>query len=791
MNIRSLQLDQFKKFDQPVLIEGFSDGLNLIAGANEMGKSTLLLALRAALFERHGSKSQAIKALQPNHIQGAAPSVTVELELDDGLYRIEKQFLRRPLARLTRPNGEVIEGNEAEVQIRRILRLERDDALALDKGSPGHFGVMLIPQSQSFYQPSFTQGTRHTLEAAITAEIEQLGNQSEVDAVLANVDMAVLEIVDKRNKPKGRYKDVEGRIADLQSEIETLGHDRDELASDVEALNEAERSLRSLEESEAEDDLKVRLADLEGKRVELARRQDVDAKIAAARLRVERLLMVREQCQKKQVETAGLTSELDRLKQEETACKLQLAEQETELQDHLAKREALTEADSSIREKRRSLEQLNTALKQRAEIDNALLAVATEVTIDLDSEALDRVRLDGRSVVHTREVVQVVDGLDIDIRDVGRIKVLPKIDQLERLREHRATLDRSIDDLIESLSLQNTEAGPIEVLWQETEEEAAALAVNRADLDGIIKDLERNTEDRRRSVLTLAAKRQQAEERLTALNAESDFDDGGNDGLEEQLLEAEVDLKAAEDLEKTLSADNPTKPLHLDDLEPEIEKLRFLIDQRAGDINQAKVTISRLGAKVTVRAGRGLDERLDECRRRVEVLTREQARFQLDAKALALLKTTLTEAANDAKAQFHTPLAARLTPYIQSLLPNAEPDVTPDFGIAALHRGQPTAERFEQLSDGTREQIAILARIAFAQMLQEQGLPALVVLDDALVFSDQQRLVRMFDILEKAAKTLQIIILTCREDRFLNLKARRLKIETPPASADEVAAASV
>ncbi|MGI9492534.1 MAG: AAA family ATPase, partial [Geminicoccaceae bacterium] len=90
MIIRSIQLEQFKKFDQSIIVEGFSSGLNLIAGPNEMGKSTLLLALRALLFERHNSKSQAIKALQPNHIQGAAPKVTIEFELDDGLYRMEK-----------------------------------------------------------------------------------------------------------------------------------------------------------------------------------------------------------------------------------------------------------------------------------------------------------------------------------------------------------------------------------------------------------------------------------------------------------------------------------------------------------------------------------------------------------------------------------------------------------------------------------------------------------------------------------------------------------------------------
>ena len=142
---------------------------------------------------------------------------------------------------------------------------------------------------------------------------------------------------------------------------------------------------------------------------------------------------------------------------------------------------------------------------------------------------------------------------------------------------------------------------------------------------------------------------------------------------------------------------------------------------------------------------------------------------------MSLLQTTLRAAADEAKATFNAPLSARLAPYIQELFPEAAPLVTPDFGIRAIDRNG-MEEPFLQLSDGTREQIAILARLAFADMLQEQGLPALIVLDDALAFSDSARLARMFAILEKAARRMQIIILTCREDQFTGVGATRLHI---------------
>jgi uncharacterized protein YhaN len=86
-------------------------------------------------------------------------------------------------------------------------------------------------------------------------------------------------------------------------------------------------------------------------------------------------------------------------------------------------------------------------------------------------------------------------------------------------------------------------------------------------------------------------------------------------------------------------------------------------------------------------------------------------------------------------------------------------------------------EPFERLSEGTREQIAVLTRLAFAELLADQGLPATVVLDDALVFSDDRRIEQMFAILAAAATRLQIIVLTCRERLFEGLPAQRLRLE--------------
>ena len=83
----------------------------------------------------------------------------------------------------------------------------------------------------------------------------------------------------------------------------------------------------------------------------------------------------------------------------------------------------------------------------------------------------------------------------------------------------------------------------------------------------------------------------------------------------------------------------------------------------------------------------------------------------------------------------------------------------------------------DQLSTGIQEQIAVLIRLAFAELLTEQNIPATVVLDDALVYSDDQRMQSMFDILNAVSNNVQIIIFTCRENLFQQLEEKTLKLK--------------
>ena len=71
---------------------------------------------------------------------------------------------------------------------------------------------------------------------------------------------------------------------------------------------------------------------------------------------------------------------------------------------------------------------------------------------------------------------------------------------------------------------------------------------------------------------------------------------------------------------------------------------------------------------------------------------------------------------------------------------------------------------------------SLVEPLAFADVLRENRQPATVILDDAIVFADDDRFTRMIHILRKAAEKTKILIFTCRERDYLAARAPTLKL---------------
>ncbi len=248
--------------------------------------------------------------------------------------------------------------------------------------------------------------------------------------------------------------------------------------------------------------------------------------------------------------------------------------------------------------------------------------------------------------------------------------------------------------------------------------------------------------------------------------------------LTERVEAAEAKLAAA----KTGLAELEAKTEELgtpDRIATQLERAEIGRDRRRERIEKLSLTIARLEEQVRAVSAKGPDEAVAEARQNLERVNAEIARIERDKDALTLLGQVLGEAAREAEARYLAPLTRHLRPYIADLLGQAELELTSGFSPSGLNRagGQ---EKFGQLSAGTQEQLSILTRLAFADVLAAQGRPAVLLLDDALLYCDDVRLESMFTALERAAERFQVIVFTCHARAFDGLGGRaqrRLSIE--------------
>jgi uncharacterized protein YhaN len=61
-------------------------------------------------------------------------------------------------------------------------------------------------------------------------------------------------------------------------------------------------------------------------------------------------------------------------------------------------------------------------------------------------------------------------------------------------------------------------------------------------------------------------------------------------------------------------------------------------------------------------------------------------------------------------------------------------------------------------------------------MICEKGPDVPIILDDALVFSDDDRIEQMFDAINRAARNQQVIVFTCRARSFASLGGKQIHI---------------
>ncbi len=209
--------------------------------------------------------------------------------------------------------------------------------------------------------------------------------------------------------------------------------------------------------------------------------------------------------------------------------------------------------------------------------------------------------------------------------------------------------------------------------------------------------------------------------------------------------------------------------------ETRCRRLEKALENQNDELMQLERAIGRLTGQIQAAGGDGVGEALAAAEEQRALAEREYIRIQERVKTLQLLRDTVSGCLTEGRERYYEPMRRHLRPYLDDLFPGAELELGDGFAISGMKRQQ--SESFKRLSGGTQEQIAILVRLAMGAILAERGAVVPIILDDALVYCDDDRINSMFDALSRAGKHQQIIVLTCRLRTFASLGGHALRVQ--------------
>ena len=874
---KSIEVEQFLQFRSVAAVRDLDTQLNIIAGNNEAGKSTLLQAVRAALFDRYTSSVG--ERFRP-YGATVSPQVRLVFTVNDVEYRLTKVFSRRRDGQviLEASNGRSWEGPAAEDHLAQLLGFAYAGRGASRPELQGLAGLLWVEQAKAYESVTLTDQSRQRMHSVFENEMREMLGGEQGESLHRRITQLRSEYFDSRGNPRGDYRRLHQREAELGEKLHNKRQELKEYEDTVDRLEQRQADLLAyrhdsvLEKAEQ----RVKSAQAAVKRV-ATRRAEVEAgteRLARAKAEQQaaqqawdnraRLMDELKDAQQAQQaaaqalnnrddELAPLNASLAKLQNDWAALKDRQKDQDAELRlahaaetwrklaaEHQRVSARLKEARDADAQRRRCVAQRDAirvtapALAAIKNIERArdlagerLRAAATRIEYSLEPDA--GVRLEDRPLSGAGSV-RLTQSTQLQIQGVGRFTVIPGGEDLDGLRRtvddeerrltqalaevdadsvasaeaalreknalhsqaslHGATFKGlaadnlpAVEDRLSDVAAQRDS---LRQKWGDTldrqfeigklEQAVQTLHSQIAAMQSDVLDQEKTVQALREALAGLRADQASADRLARSRGDDLEQARGAisDDRLRAALHESKQALDAgSERLDQArqgLAAENPQAV----DIEVErstraFDDIKQEIDTLDRDTRDLKVELSALGQQ-------GLAEEAASIEAEHALAKGQLQSAQRRARALDLLQRTLDSALRRAKQAVAQPLLFRLAPYLRQLIPDAAPLIDEDLLLTGIERAG-TIEAFDTLSIGTREQLAILIRLAYADLLSEAGVPVTVILDDALVNSDDERRERMKAILYQAAQRYQVLVLTCHGQAYRDSGGRFIRFD--------------
>jgi len=359
MRIRSVSVENFGTIK--ALDLEFGDGLTLICGPNESGKTTLGRAMWFALTRRATSQAEKIREIEPN--TGGTPSVEIELERKNGVYTLEKNFAGQSGSTTLSIDREGIldtyNGEEADEKIRELLGFGEFSGLPPTPNHTGFWPVTWVRQGESGSDPG--------------EKLTEQGNEATVSKVLAEVGGEVLagadgeDLIDeareeyerffaskgtKRTRSGAPLYEAEKRLEEAEEERDRLEKKQHEYEQNLEDFNRLKEQIEELEKEQ----LPGLEEDTEAARQEYERVEELRGTLDTEKAELESAETKLEQAEDRLDRRTELRDEIDRIEGEVEDLEEEATLKKQDLEAHREQRQNLVRAKGEAANRHQELQ---------------------------------------------------------------------------------------------------------------------------------------------------------------------------------------------------------------------------------------------------------------------------------------------------------------------------------------------------------------------------------------------------------------------------------------------------
>ncbi|EFV14820.1 AAA family ATPase [Segniliparus rugosus] len=827
MRLHRIKLEHYRGVrDREVVFA--ADGVTVVEGPNESGKSSMIEALDLLFEAKDASKTRQVRAIAP---KGADAAPSVEAELESGPYRFvyAKQWLKRPSTTLTvlAPKREQLTGEAAHERAHAMLASTVDlslwKALRMLQTARGQVEVdgcpALLKALDAASGPVTLTGTETTLLARIEEEVRRYytpGGRATKELRAAQENHASAEAGQVRAEAAleavraaaERHDELAAQVARAEAEREESGaalraarEHWDRVGGLADKLELAKQragyaAARSLEAQKSKEERERLAASAQFQTKLLAdlslSRREAQLKLIAAQGASRRAAAA---CQslrdRQQREELGRAE--DRLEQAEEAAEcleqaqaaLASAIEERTAQDvfDAARQVELAEARVETASARMRIMALSSG---PIEIDGALHQLEPGASLeriivqptDLTAPGFFTATLSPGSagekvadqLAQARSALaRALERAEADTVEAVRGRLAERARALGEAQESRALLagalgSQSLDRLrSETALLRERVAAASQRDDQALEEFEESEAQDLPQAEEELARAQRETAEAQRAVSELDFRSANAETVLAA--AVDQLAQSRERESDEQLAQRARELAAAD-----LEAQGLLAQLQAQVSDEDVESVRAAFEEAhqrersaTARVAALREDLAQVNGQLLASAQGGYQEAFDTASSRLVHAKEALERVAGRARAAQLLWETVTARRDAAQSRYAAPLERAINELGGSVFGDSFA-VQLDGQLRVDTRTLlGTTVDFDSLSEGAKEQIGMLVRLACAKLVDPlEGAP--VVIDDALGHSDPQRLAKMRDTL--AATAGQVIVLTCFPERF-------------------------